>query len=452
MNFLYKEFDWKDDNLALYDLFKGYKDCFFLDSSLKSRDRGRFSFIGLEPFGIIKSKNENSFSKLRTELQNYKIKNNNIDLPFLGGAVGYFSYDLAQVLEKKIRLNAEDDLGLPDFYFGFYDLVIAIDNLRKKLIIVSSGFPEKKGYFRKLRAKKQLNFVLEKLKYLKDIKNKKQKLAPLPFNYSSNFTKDDYFKAVKKALGYIAKGDIYQVNLSQRFYARANMDSFCLFNRLRRLSPSNFSSYFDTGGFQIISSSPERFLKVHNRVVETVPMKGTRPRSRDREDDHAFKKELLNSAKDKAELLMIVDLVRNDLGRVCSYGSIKVAKMRSLEAYKTVYQTTATIKGRLYKDKDNIDLIMAALPGGSITGCPKIRSIEIIDELEPTRRSIYTGSFGYLSFCGNMDLNILIRTFLKKDNDIYFQVGGGIVSDSNPQDEYNETLVKAKGLMGALNL
>jgi para-aminobenzoate synthetase component 1 len=256
--------------------------------------------------------------------------------------------------------------------------------------------------------------------------------------------------AVSKAKQYIKKGDIYQVNLSQRFSASTDMPAFEIYQRLRRVSPSYFSAYLDAGNFQIISSSPERFLSLRSGEVTTRPMKGTRPRAKDRIRDKRLRQQLLKSEKDRAELMMIVDLERNDLGRVCSYDSIRVNTLRELEKYSTVYQTTADISGRLYRTKDRLDLLAACSPGGSITGCPKIRAMEVIEELEPSRRSIYTGSLGYLSFSGEMDFNILIRTILKKGRDIYFGVGGGIVADSRPRDEYKETLVKARGIIEAL--
>jgi para-aminobenzoate synthetase component 1 len=268
---------------------------------------------------------------------------------------------------------------------------------------------------------------------------------------SSNFTKEGYIQAIKKAKDYIRKGDIYQVNLSQRFKTQTTYLASEIYENLRKISPSFFSAFLDCGDFQILSSSPEGFLRLDKDYVLTRPMKGTRPRSLDKNLDKRLKKELLKSPKDKAELMMIVDLERNDLGKVCNYYSVKVESLRSLEEYSTVFQTTATIKGILHKDKDRIDLIKACFPGGSITGCPKVRAMEIIEELEPNPRGIYTGSLGYLSFSGNMDLNILIRTILKKEDKVYFGVGGGIVADSQPENEYAETLVKAKAMMQALS-
>ncbi|MBI5144972.1 MAG: aminodeoxychorismate synthase component I [Candidatus Omnitrophica bacterium] len=297
---------------------------------------------------------------------------------------------------------------------------------------------------------KERETLLEKISQEKD-RGQGLSLGKQTTELKSSFTQEDYLAAVKKAKEYIKRGDIYQVNLSQEFRAQTDLSAFEIYERLRKKSPSCFSAYFGGRDFEILSSSPERFLKLEADLVFTRPMKGTRPRGENTREDKALKKELLNSPKDKAELTMIVDLERNDLGRVCSYNSIKVEALRELEEYATVFQTTANISGRLHKDKDRIDLLRACFPGGSITGCPKIRAMEIIDELEPQRRSIYTGALGYLSFSGGMDFNILIRTILKKGKEIYFGTGGGIVADSQPQAEYRETLVKAKAMTEAIN-
>jgi len=221
---------------------------------------------------------------------------------------------------------------------------------------------------------------------------------------------------------------------------------------LRKINPAPFASYLDFDGVSVVGASPERFLKVQGDWVETRPVKGTRPRGKSEAEDRALADELLASIKDRAENVMIVDLERNDLGRVCRYGTVRVTELAILETYPTVFHLTSTVKGRLCEDKDRIDLLKATFPGGSITGAPKVRAMQIIDELEPTRRSVYTGSIGYLSFSGEMDLNIVIRTFLVKGGRAYFQVGGGIVYDSEPEAEYVETLDKAKALIQALNL
>jgi para-aminobenzoate synthetase component 1 len=230
------------------------------------------------------------------------------------------------------------------------------------------------------------------------------------------------------------------------------MDNFELYKRLTKINPAPFGGFLNFGEESIISASPERFLHLENDVVRTRPMKGTRPRGKTGKEDERLENDLLKSEKDKAELMMIVDLERNDIGRVCEYGSVCLESRRDIEKYSTVFQTTSTVRGRLSKEKDRIDLLKACFPGGSITGAPKIRAMEIIEELEPTRRGIYTGSLGYLSFSGEMDLNILIRTLVAKKNKIHFQVGGGIVADSDPEEEYQETLDKAKALFGALGL
>jgi para-aminobenzoate synthetase component 1 len=268
----------------------------------------------------------------------------------------------------------------------------------------------------------------------------------------SNFSHEEYLEAVKAAREYICAGGIFQVNLSQRFEAELNISPYELYQRLRKINPAPFASYLNFDGVSVVGASPERFLKVHGDWVETRPIKGTRPRGKSVTEDKALAQELLSSVKDRAENVMIVDLERNDIGRVCRYGTVKVAELAILEKYPTVFHLTSTVMGRLRPDKNRIDLLKATFPGGSITGAPKVRAMEIIDELEPTRRSVYTGSVGYLSFSGEMDLNIVIRTFLVKGGRAYFQVGGGIVYDSEPEAEYEETLDKARALIQALKL
>jgi para-aminobenzoate synthetase component 1 len=268
----------------------------------------------------------------------------------------------------------------------------------------------------------------------------------------SNFTPEGYIEAVDRVREYIAAGDVFQVNLSQRFETELTVTPYELYRRLRRLNPAPFASYLNFDGITIVSASPERFLRVDGDWVETRPIKGTRPRGKNSVEDTMLAQELLNSAKDHAENVMIVDLERNDLGRVCQYGTVKVTELAILETFPTVFHLTSTVIGKLRPDKNRIDLLKAAFPGGSISGAPKVRAMEIIDELEPTRRSVYTGTIGYLSFGRNIDLNIVIRTFIIKGDIAYFQVGGGIIYDSNAEAEYQETLDKAKALIQALRL
>jgi len=257
-------------------------------------------------------------------------------------------------------------------------------------------------------------------------------------------------KAVDNVREYIAAGDVFQVNLSQRFEASLRVPPFELYKRLRKVNPSPFAGYLNFPAVIIVSASPERFLRVQGDTIETRPVKGTRPRGRDQAEDEALARELVSSVKDRGENVMIVDLERNDLGRVCHYGTVKVTELAILETFPTVFHLTSTVVGKLRRDKSNIDLLKAAFPGGSITGAPKVRAMEIIDELEPTKRSVYTGSLGYLGFNGDLDISIVIRTLLIKEGKAYFQVGGGITYDSDPEAEYMETMDKAKALIEAL--
>lgn len=464
---------------GIFEVFSRQRNCFFLDSSLKLGLNGRFSFLGIEPFSILKSKGEDPFGDLRDKLLPYKIPVGAryalpfIDnIPFFGGAVGYLAYDLGFILEKKIKRQVKQDLGIPDSSFAFYNTVVIIDHYKNLFYILALGWPEKKGHLARVLARENFKRIYRLIcNHIDTISKIPQKSPLCPLNPpifpllkggikggftggkgDFNFTKQEYIHTIKRTKEYITKGDIYQLNLSQQFKAKSKMPAWEIYSRLRRISPSCFGAYFDAGEFQIISSSPERFLRLNKDMVTTQPMKGTRPRAKNRTKDARLKNDLLRSAKDKAELMMIVDLERNDLGRVCDYSSVRVETLRQLEQYQTVFQTTATITGKLHKDKDRFDLLRACFPGGSITGCPKIRAMEIIEELEPTRRSIYTGALGYLSFSGDMDFNILIRTMMKRQDGLYFGAGGGIVADSDPEDEYQETLVKARGMIRAASL
>jgi para-aminobenzoate synthetase component 1 len=449
--YILKSYNFNCDPIFILEKIKDKNHPFLLDSSFYDKKFGRFSFLGFEPFFILRTKDREPFFDLRNLLDRYQLSLKKNSLPFLGGAIGFLSYDLGFVLEEKLTKRIPDDLEIPDCFFGFYSFGIIIDHFLKRLYIFSLGFPEKRYSLAKSLAEENFKKIKDIIKSL-DFKRKgsKSKKKNREIVLTSNFTKGEYIEAIKRAKDYIRRGDIYQVNLSQRFEVLSRKDAFEVYLRLRQLSPSFYSGYFDAGDFQILSSSPEEFLRVTDNLIITRPMKGTRPRAKDKKKDIFLKNELLKSSKDKAELIMIVDLERNDLGKVCRYGSVKVKSLRVLEKYSTVFQTTSTVIGILNKDKDRIDLLRACFPGGSITGCPKIRAMQIIEELETRRRAIYTGALGYLSFSGNMHLNILIRSILKKGNRFYFGVGGGIVADSSPEEEYNETLIKAKAMLDAL--
>jgi para-aminobenzoate synthetase component 1 len=439
---------------------------FFLDSGMDPAKLGRYSFLGSDPFLVLRSRGDsvtlirdgkekvrrgNPFDILGELLKTYKLDGSRVNVPFTGGAVGYFSYDLCHFIER-LPTCAVDDLQLPECYLAFYDAAVVFDHLENRTCIVSTGFPE-------LDETKRLRRAGERLRELRS----RALLAvppsalppPVPARgnvLKANFTHEGYLEAVAKAREFICAGDIFQVNLSQRFETDLNMPPYELYKKLRKINPAPFANYFNFDGVSIVGASPERFLKVRGDRVETRPIKGTKPRGKTPGEDRALAASLLKSVKDRAENIMIVDLERNDIGRVCRYGTVKVTELAILETYPTVFHLTSTVVGQLTEGKDRVDLLKATFPGGSITGAPKVRAMEIIDELEPTRRSVYTGSLGYLSFGGDMDLDIVIRTIIIRDGRAYFQVGGAIVYDSEPESEYIETLDKGRALMRALDL
>jgi para-aminobenzoate synthetase component 1 len=475
----------------LFELIKDRSYSFFLDSGMDPQKLGRYSFLGSEPFLVMSSRGSeitlirgqehevqhgNPFDTMGKLLEVCKLDHCPAPVPFLGGAVGYFSYDLCHFVEC-LPSTAIDDLKLPECYFAFYDTVVAFDHLERKTYLVATGFPEMEEGQRLRRARMRLEEMKDWLFASRPViavsKSPEQSdgearqsidrasfVVAAPGNdpgtkemtLKSNFTPEEYKKAVNRVREYIAAGDVFQVNLSQRFEADLKIPPYELYKRLRTVNAAPFASYLNFPGVTIVSASPERFLKVQSDLVETRPIKGTRPRGRNAVEDERLAHELIDSTKDHAENLMIVDLERNDLGRVCRYGTVKVTELTILETFPTVFHLTSTIVGRLRRGKSNIDLLKAAFPGGSITGAPKVRAMEIIDELEPTKRSVYTGSIGYLSFNDDMDINIVIRTFLIKEGRAYFQAGGGIIYDSDAEAEYMETLDKAKALIRALKL
>jgi para-aminobenzoate synthetase component 1 len=465
---LIEELDTPLSTQALFELFRPEPVCFFLDSSMDKQKLGRYSFMGSSPFLLFSSRGDNitltqngetttlkgnPFDVMGQLLQTYKIVTNKVPVPFIGGAVGYFSYDLCHFIER-LPQTAVDDLQLPESYFGFYDLILAYDNLLNKAWLVSTGFPESDETKRINKAQERIRNFKNKLA---ETPSKVVELASHPRTpgdgkIKGNFTHNKYLKAVQKARQYIIDGDIFEVNISQRFDAKIAVTPYALYSRLRSINPSPFGAYLNFDEVAVVSASPERFLRVQGDCVETRPVKGTCRRGNTPAEDRVKAGELLSSGKDRAENMMIVDLERNDLGRVCHYGTVKVTELAILEKYPTVFHLTSAITGKLCEDKNCFDLLKAAFPGGSITGAPKIRAMEIIDELEPTRRSVYTGSLGYLGFDGNMDINIVIRSFIVKANHVWFQVGGAVVYDSDPESEYQETLDKAWALIDSLSM
>ena len=441
-----KEISTKLNSFEIFTIFKDEENSFILDSAMDEKKLGRYSFISSNPFKVLKYKNtkKNPLDNLQNELNKYKVENNT-HLPFIGGAVGYLSYDLGNYIEKLPR-TAIDDTNVYDLYFGLYNWVIVVDHLENKTYIATPDLDieNEKNIIEDIEKKinnGEINGIDSICYEEKEVEKTK---------LTSNFTKNEFENAVRKVQDYIRQGDIYQANLTQRFNGKTTLSSYELYRDLRRFSPAPFGAFLNFEDSHILSNSPERFIKCVDRKLETRPIKGTRPRGKNKEEDLRLQEELRSSEKDRAELLMIVDLERNDIGRISKIGTVKVPELFVIEPYANVNHLVATVVGELDDDKDCVDAIKATFPGGSITGAPKIRSMEIIDELEPTQRNVYTGSIGYIGFNGDMDLNIAIRTIIKKDNNVYFQVGGGMTWDSNPSDEYQETLDKAQSIMKAL--
>lgn len=364
--------------------------------------------------------------------------------PFWGGGVGFLSYDLGWQLERLPRLR-EDDLGTPELSWAFYDVVVALPPSGTPLLCVTPGPGEAPAGLAAKRAAWELE--LRSLPSLEPVRPGRATGAP-----RATFSREAYHRAVGAIKEHIAAGDLYQANLSQRFAIPFAGDAYAWFEALKEHNPAPFGAFLNWPEMTVVSSSPERFLRLRDGRVETAPIKGTRPRGKTPIEDQALAQTLAASAKDRAEHLMIVDLERNDLGRVCRVGSVTVPERFVLEAHPTVWHLVSTVAGHLQADRDVIDLLKATFPGGSITGAPKIRAMEILEGLEPTRRGLYTGSIGYMGRDGSMDLSIVIRTAILKDGIAYLQVGGGIVADSDPAAEYQETLDKAQAFFRTLGV
>jgi len=440
---------------------------FWLDSSSQDTTMGRWSFMGSCPFLVLKTFGTNifvaeqgettktvgdPFVALRNNLNRFSLKRNNSSVPFLGGAVGFFSYDLGRMVED-IPDQTIDDIHTPDIFLGFYHTVLAIDHQENRTYIVASGLPEEHGKARNKAAADIAEFKTRIFRSVAPLSDPWLETDVKGSDIGTHFTQASYCQAVERVREYIMAGDIYQANMTQRFNAPLRMPPYQLYRRLRYVNPAPFAAYLDCGDdLRVLSSSPERYLLLDGNKVETRPIKGTLPRGKTPQEDLENKKQLLSSIKDQAELIMIVDLELNDIGRVCAYGTVRVPEPIVLEEYATVFHLVSTVCGELAPGKDAVDLLKATFPGGSITGAPKIRSMEIIEELEPVRRGIYTGSIGYIGFDGRVDLNIAIRTLVNKDDQVYLQVGGGIVFNSNPVLEYEETLHKAKALLKSLGV
>lgn len=426
-----------------------------LESVSSHSEISQYSFIVTEPYAIVRSIGGRTF--VMNEGKSFLTNDDTLNVVrklllerthiahrasefFSGGAVGYVSYDFGMTLENISSRHSKTNT-FPEIFFGLYDSVLCFNHKTKEWNLNSVENGARSGENYKLRI---TNYEL--LSQISNFKPRTHFLIP-------DFNRKQYCEAVEKIKNYIANGDVYQVNLSQRFWGKTTSSPLTIYNSLREKNPAPFSAMMciDENRF-VFSSSPELFLNVNGKEIETRPIKGTIQRGRNFEEDELLKLQLLNSKKDAAELLMIVDLERNDLNKVCEKNSVRVENLKRIETYETVHHLVSNVKGTLREDNDAFDVLKAIFPGGSITGAPKIRAMEIIDELEKCKRGIYTGAIGYIGFDGNAKFNIAIRTMMLENDSIWFNVGGGIVADSIAEKEYEETLHKASGMLKALNV
>lgn len=433
----------------LFELYHSRPGAVLLDSSLVN-EMGRYSIIGLNPYKTLEVKDgalyvdgspaEGSLEETLGAYMAAHYEKNDTGLPMISGAIGYFTYDYGRSFEQ-IKTRHSRSQAVPDCILNFYDNLIIEDRHEKRLYLTASGMLAEPGA------------VLDALKAEISAFTPSQEAGEweeYPVKITSDFEKEAYKKAIDRMIDYIVEGDIYIANMTRRIMAYSGKPPYAMFKSLRENNPSPFGGYFNYGDFQVISASPERFLRMKDGLVETRPIKGTRRRGVTPGEDAALKKELQESGKDKSELLMIVDLERNDLNRVCEPGSVKVTSLFDVETYATVFHLVSNIVGKLRDGLTAPDLLRAAFPGGSITGAPKIRAMEIIDELEQSRRGLYTGSMGYLGLDGSCDLNIVIRTAVYQNGCYTLGVGGGITCESDLEFEYEETEQKARALLEAM--
>ena len=450
----------------------GDKPYSYLLESVEGGERlARYSFIGGTPSLIFKSKGrkvtiaepgkaEEYFEtthdplfELEKILKRYRQVPVKGIPPFSGGAVGYLGYDTVRFIEKIPDKN-KDVLNIPDSLFIFTDTLLIFDHIQKKIKVVSNVFVDnfsspEAAYG---HAVEKIESEIQRLRSVVSAHRPARPLTKKSLAVASNFKKAEFEKAVMKAKQYIKKGDIFQLALSQAFRTPASSSSFDIYRALRSINPSPYMFYLNCEGFEIVGSSPEVHVRCENGKATLRPIAGTRPRGKDPKEDLRLEKELLRDPKERAEHLMLVDLGRNDLGRVCDYKTVKVSEFMTVERYSHVMHIVSNVEGRLQKNKTLFDLLRATFPAGTISGAPKVRAMEIIDKLENQRRGLYSGIVGYFSYSGNMDSCIAIRTILVKDGTAYVQAGAGIVADSNPAREYQETVNKAMALLKAIEL
>jgi para-aminobenzoate synthetase component I len=437
---------------ALSQIFSERESPSILGTNPSRTSAERFSYWAAQPKEIFefRSGQINPFEKLQNILDRYKLRpDNKSGLPdgiFCGGWIGFFSYDLCRYIEK-LPCTTTDDLHMPLIRLCFYDRIIAYDHVGKHFWLLALGLPHDDE-----EPEQKLDELEKIVLQSQTIKLPEPALAcPENTDFSEikcNMSKYYYMQAFERIKKYIFDGEVYQINFSRRFECEFDAEAIDLFHWQNFYNASPYSAYIDTGNLQIVSASPEMFITINNGTISTRPIKGTRPRTPNPDKDYAM--ELLNNEKEQAELNMIIDLERNDVAKICVPGTRKVTQPRTIEKYSTVFHAAATIAGQLRDDISFCDVLKAMFPGGSITGAPKIRSMEIIDETEPTARGVYTGSIGFIGLNGNSSLNIAIRTIIIKNQTAYAQTGGGIVADSDVEAEWQEIIVKAKALLAGI--
>lgn len=432
---------------------------FLLESVIKGEQLGRYSFIGSSPIDSLTSeaaadnskngrKKPDFFPGLKSKLHRYQPVSMDALPRFTCGAVGYIGYDMIHQIEQ-LPYPGHDPIRIPDAVFGFYHDLIAFDHLKNQVILIANVVVEKDSDLPDLfqNAKNRIRDLLEQLN------RPVEKASPFSADVSaiaSNFSQKEYESAVARSKEYIYSGDIFQVVISRRSALPYQGDIFQVYRSLRNINPSPYLFYLDFNGFQLIGSSPESLIRVERDEAEIIPIAGTRPRGQTEEEDQLLAQGLLNDPKELAEHVMLVDLARNDMGRFSKFGSVKVQDFLSIEKYSHVMHIISRVRGKLREEYDAVDALRASFPAGTVSGAPKIRAMEIINELEPEKRGFYAGAIGYLNYNGNMDMCIAIRTLLAKNGKIYFQAGAGIVADSIPENEFHETNSKGNALKSAI--
>ncbi len=453
--------DFTFEDLLPFFLFQPYGAV--LESGGKSGSYSNWHFAACSPFAVLSGdlttselrhpptetvlERETAFDGLETLLSDVTVPSSSVEVPFCGGGIGYIGYDAGRAFED-LPVKADRDLRMPHLHWAFYHRVLAYHRPEDQFWLVKAPVPDR---FRSEQLERHpIESLLDNPPSVStgEDSNSLKLEAGTP---TVNVEREEFCEMVQSAREYIRAGDIYQVNLSRRIRMDGPDDPAELYRYLREANPAPYAGYIRSPDFAVVSSSPELFLRVRGDRVQTRPIKGTRAREVDSLKNEQHKQELLNSEKDLAELHMIVDLERNDLGRVCEYGSVETNHLHQLETFSNVHHLVGTVSGTLRSDVGLRELLRATFPGGSVTGAPKIRAMEIIDELEPTRRQVYTGSMGWIGMNGDLELNVAIRTMEWNDGTLWFQVGGGIVADSEPEKEYRETRQKARGMLDALD-